>query len=129
MLAWRRPDREESQGNLIDNALGVAAQAGMAALDGRLDEAIAGYREALERLGAIHIEWLVALLGFEFMTLVGSDHPATREAAVRSRAIFERVNARPWLAKLDALEAERPVAPAGAGRDAHAARVADKLAL
>ena len=49
--------------------------------------------EALERLEAIHIEWLVALLGFEFMMLIGTDHPATREAAARSRAIFERIKA------------------------------------
>jgi hypothetical protein len=111
----------ESPGNLIDDALGVAGQAGIDALDGHLDQAIAGYREALARLDAIHIEWLVALLGFEFMALVGSDHPATREAAARSRAIFERVDARPWLDKLDALEAERPAAPAGARRSTQSA--------
>jgi hypothetical protein len=104
---WR-----ESPGNLIDDALGLAGEAGIAALDGRLDEAIAGYREAVERLEAIHIEWLVALLGFEFASLVGVDHPATREAVARSREIFERIGARPWLEKLDALEASPSAVPA-----------------
>jgi hypothetical protein len=111
----------ESPGNLIDAALGVAGEAGIAALDGHLDEAIAGYRDAFARLDAIHVEWLVALLGFEFMALVGGDHPATREAAARSREIFERIKARPWLDKLDALEADRPAAPAGARRSAQSA--------
>ena len=102
---------QESQGNMIDDALGVAAQVGIAALEGRVDDAIAGYREAFDQLAAIHMDWLLALLGFEFMSLVGGDHPATREAAARSRAIFERVNAQPWLAKLDALTAPRVGAP------------------
>ena len=122
--------RQESPGNLIDIALDGAAHAGIDALDGHLDQAIAGYREAFARLEGLHIEWLTALLGFEFMTLVGSDHPATREAATRSRAIFERINARPWLDKLDVLESSSREARA---RDSPAAashaRVADKLAL
>ena len=114
--------REESPGNLMDDALTVAAEAGIAALDGHLDEAIAGYREAFARLEGIHENWLLALLGFEFVALIGGDHPATREAAVRSRAIFERVGARPWLDKLDAALAASPPA---AGRSAEAAESAE----
>ncbi len=116
--------REESPGNMIDRALDVAALAGIAALEGRLDDAIAGYRDAFARFEAIHIDWLTALLGFEFVTLVGSDHPATREAAVRSRAIFERVDARPWLDKLDAALA---ASPSGAGRSTEPAEAAEAL--
>ena len=115
--------RAESPGNLIDTTLDVAAQAGIDALDGHVDEAVAGYREAFTRLEAIHIEWLIALLGFEFMSLVGVDHPATREAAARSRTIFERIEARPWLAKLDALEAERPAAAARLGQPRSASTI------
>ena len=97
--------REEAPGNSIDVALGIAAAAGIAALEGRRDEAIEGYREAIARLSAIHMDWIVALLGFEFVQVIGADHPATREAAAGSRAIFERIGARPWLAKLDAATA------------------------
>ncbi len=100
--------REEAPGHQIDVAFGIAARAGIAALEGRPDEAIEGYREALARLSAIHLDWVVALVGFEFVSVVGADHPATREAAARSRAIFERVGARPWLAKLDAAMASSP---------------------
>jgi class 3 adenylate cyclase/tetratricopeptide (TPR) repeat protein len=102
--------REVAAGHAIDVSLGIAATAGIAALEGRRDEAIEGYREALARLSAIHLDWVVAVVGFEFVTIIGADHPATREAAARSRAIFERVGARPWLAKLDAALASRPAA-------------------
>jgi len=102
---------KESQGNRIDEALGVGAQAGIAALEGRIDDAVAGYRAALERLDAIHMGWLTALLGFEFVSVVG-DHPASREAAARSRETFERVGAQPWLDKLDAVLASLSRAPA-----------------
>ncbi len=106
--------REESPGKEIDQALDAGLRAGIAALEGHLDEAIAGYREAFRQLEAIHIDWVAGILGFEVVSLVGADHPATREAAARSRAIFERVGARPWLDKLDALEASRGGAPARA---------------
>ena len=102
---------KESQGNRIDEALGVGAQAGIAALEGRIDDAVAGYRAALERLDAIHMGWLTALLGFEFVSVVG-DHPASREAAARSRETFERVGAQPWVDKLDAVLASLSRAPA-----------------
>ena len=111
--------RKESPGNHIDVALGIAAAAGIAALEGRLDEAIEGYREAIARISAMHLDWVVALLGFEFVYVIGADHPATREAAARSRAIFERVGARPWLAKLDAALAAAP-APRASTRAANA---------
>ncbi|HEY7937294.1 MAG TPA: adenylate/guanylate cyclase domain-containing protein [Candidatus Limnocylindrales bacterium] len=96
---------QTSVGNHIDEAQDAGLRAGIAALEGRIDDAVAGYRDANAQLEAIHFDWLTALLGFEFVSLVGIDHPATREAADRSRAIFERVGARPWLEKLDALEA------------------------
>ncbi|HLY14418.1 MAG TPA: hypothetical protein VKR24_08705, partial [Candidatus Limnocylindrales bacterium] len=99
---------KESQANRIDEAFDIGAAASIAALEGRTDEAIAGYREAFERLAAIHEDWLMAMLGFEVVALVGADHPFVREVAARSRTIFERVGARPWLANLDALLASSP---------------------
>jgi class 3 adenylate cyclase/tetratricopeptide (TPR) repeat protein len=105
--------RAESPGNRIDDALDLAGSAGIAALEGKIDLAIENYREALEALAAIHINWLVATIGFEFAVLVGIDQPAARDAADRSREIFGRIGARPWLDKLDALTAGPPRSPRG----------------
>jgi hypothetical protein len=49
----------------------------------------------------------VARISLDFALLVAGDHvagdhPATREAAVEARAIFEGVRARPYLERLDA---------------------------
>jgi tetratricopeptide (TPR) repeat protein len=80
----------------------IAARAGIAALEGRLDEAIAGYREALSRYRSIGGDFNVALMSLDFVILVGGDHPATREAAAEARAIFERVKAGAYLERLEA---------------------------
>jgi hypothetical protein len=60
----------------------LAGRAGIAALEGRVDDAITGYREALSRLRS-----------------GGSDFEVARTSA---RAIFVRVRARPYLEGLDA---------------------------
>ncbi len=80
----------------------VAARAGIAALEGRVDDAIAGFREALSRLRSEGSDFEVARISLDFVLLVGAGHPATREAAAEARAIFERVKARPYLERLDA---------------------------
>ena len=104
--------REIAPGYVLDEAIGIAADAGIAILEGRLDEGIQGYRDALAQLASIHVEWLVAVIGYEFVRVVGADHPATKEAAARSREIFERIRARPWLEMLEAaIAAGRPAAP------------------
>jgi tetratricopeptide (TPR) repeat protein len=93
----------------------IAARAGIAALEGRVDDAIAGYRDARARLRAIGSDFEVARISLDFVLLVGADHPAVRDAAAEARVIFERVRARPYLDRLDAAMAERPPAPDGAG--------------
>jgi class 3 adenylate cyclase/tetratricopeptide (TPR) repeat protein len=80
----------------------IAARAGIAALEGRRDEAVAGFREALTRCRDLGLDFDVARLSLDFVLLVGADHPATREAAAEAHAIFERVGARPYLERLDA---------------------------
>jgi class 3 adenylate cyclase/predicted ATPase len=88
----------------------IAARAGIAALENRVDEAVAGYRDALSRLRDLGEDINVARYALDFVTLVGADHPATREPAAEARKIFERVGARPYLERLDAALA----APSGA---------------
>jgi class 3 adenylate cyclase/tetratricopeptide (TPR) repeat protein len=80
----------------------LAARAGIAALEGRLDDAISGYRGALACVRSTSSDFDVARVSLDFVLLVGGDHPATREAAVEARAIFERIRARPYLDRLDA---------------------------
>jgi class 3 adenylate cyclase/predicted ATPase len=106
--------REVAPGYVVDTAIGIAADAGIAFLEGQLDEGIQGYRDALARLESIHVGWLVAAFGYELVSLAGPDHPAAKEAAARSREIFERIKARPWLELLDAALASRPADPARA---------------
>jgi class 3 adenylate cyclase/tetratricopeptide (TPR) repeat protein len=83
----------------------IAARAGIATLEGRLDEAVAGYRDALERYRAAGEDFELACAGLDFVLLVGGDHPATRGAATEARTIFERAGARPYLERLEAATA------------------------
>jgi len=100
----------------------MAARAGIAALEGHRDEAIAGYRDALERHRAIGEDFEVACVALDFVRFVGPDESAARAAAEEARAIFERVRARPWLQRLDAALA-RPAGPSPA-QEAPTARTA-----
>jgi class 3 adenylate cyclase/tetratricopeptide (TPR) repeat protein len=96
----------------------IAARAGVAALEGRVDEAITGYREALSRYRSIGAAFDLAQTALDFVIVVGGNHPATREAAAEARAIFERVRARPYLERLDAAMARHaPVASVTPARD------------
>ena len=99
----------------------IAAQAAMAALEGRPGDAIAGYRDALSRHRSIGAAFDLARMALDFVILIGGDHPATREAGAEARAIFERVKARPYLERLDAATARHaPDAPVTLARDSTA---------
>jgi hypothetical protein len=78
----------------------LAARAGIAALEGHRDEAIAGYREVLRRRRALALHFETARSALDFVLLVGPDIPEARAAADEARAIFERVRARPYLERL-----------------------------
>ena len=86
------------------DATRLAARAGVAALEGRVDDAIGDFRHAMSLLRSINAEFNLARLTLDFVMLLGS-HPATREAAAEARAIFERVKARPYLERLEAATA------------------------
>lgn len=84
----------------------IAGRSAIAALEGRTQEAIVGYGDAFARLVAIGSDFELARIGLDFVRLLGPTEPAAREAAERSRAIFERIGAKPYLALLH--EALRP---------------------
>ena len=81
---------------------GVVALAGIAALEGRRDEAIGSFLDALRRFGELGFEFEVARVGLDFVLLLGPDVPEARSAGEQARAIFERVGAKPYLERLDA---------------------------
>lgn len=108
-----RLDADRSTGTAMA-ASRLAARAGVAALEGRLDEAIAGYREAMSLLRSIGADFPLASLALDFVQVVGGSHPAAREAAAEARPIFERIKARPYLERLDAALAKPAPAAAAA---------------
>ncbi len=123
-----RLDADPATGVAVD-ASRVWAHAAVAALEGRRNDAVAGYRDARARMGEVGLEWPRARAGLEFVLLVGPAHPAAMEAALEARATFERVGAKPYLAWLDAaLEVRVPtaaVAGDGAAMSAAAGSIVD----
>jgi tetratricopeptide (TPR) repeat protein len=97
-------------------AVRVATRAGLAALEGRRQEALAGYRDAFERHATIGYDFARARVELDAILLLGTDAPELRAAADHARAVFERLRARPYLdwlvAATGALVARGATAPA-----------------
>jgi class 3 adenylate cyclase/tetratricopeptide (TPR) repeat protein len=85
-----------------------SACAGMAALEDRRAEAIAGYLDAARAWRELELRWDLALSQLEFVTLVGAHDPDARAAADEARSIFEELGAKPFLERLDAALAGAP---------------------
>ena len=96
-----RLDADPSPGRAT-TANGVAARAGIAALEGHQADAIQGFLDGLRQLGALGYEFDVARVALDFVLLVGPDIPEARAAGEQARVIFERVGAKPYLERLDA---------------------------
>ena len=104
-----RLDADPDSGSWM-TATRIAAQGAVAALEGRTDDAVVRYRDALDRYRATGQDLELACTGLDLVRLVGSGVPAARAAAESSRAIFERVGAQAYLGLLDAeLARGRPV--------------------
>jgi class 3 adenylate cyclase/tetratricopeptide (TPR) repeat protein len=86
----------------IQDAGRAAARAGVAELEGRVDDAIAAYRDAIARFRAIGWDILVGRSALDLVRLVGGSHPAGAEAGAEARTIFDRVGAKPYLELLEA---------------------------
>ena len=80
----------------------LSLRAGVEALEGDLDAAIARYREALRAWREMDVPFFTGLTSLEFATLVGPERPEARAAADESRAIWTRLGSPPMLARLDA---------------------------
>jgi class 3 adenylate cyclase/tetratricopeptide (TPR) repeat protein len=94
----------------------AAAAAGIAALEGRSSDAVAGYLDVLQRWQGLGLYFDFARAALDFVLLVGPEVPEARTAAAEARPIFERLGARPYLERLDAALARssEPVGVVGA---------------
>ena len=99
----------------------VTLRAGLAALEGRRGEAVAGYREAIRGWQALGLAFDEALAGLDLAVLLA---PSDREMAEvgtvveTSRAILTRLGAVPLLARLQSGQRPGSSGPAAAGTGA-----------
>ena len=86
-------------------------RAGLAALDGRVPEALAMYRDAARTWRDLGLAWDEAMVGIDMASLLDPANPDVRAAAEGSREILVRLGAAPFVERLDAALAR----DAGAG--------------
>jgi class 3 adenylate cyclase/tetratricopeptide (TPR) repeat protein len=77
-------------------------RAGLAALEGRPGDALSAFREALAGWRDLGSPWREALTGITMATLLEPTDPEVRSAAEASREILVRLEAAPFIARLDA---------------------------
>ena len=75
--------------------------AGIAALDGRLDEALGGFEAVVADYRGLELPFAVATTDLMMVSLLDGSAPEVAAAADEARAIFERLGARAWLDRLD----------------------------
>ncbi len=100
-LALDRLDATGAHGRALDLDR-AAIGAGIAALEERRGEAVAGYRSAIAGWRDLGLPWDEALTSIEFVRVVGPDEPEAMAAADSARAILEGLGAARVLAILDA---------------------------
>jgi hypothetical protein len=100
-LALERLEATVAHGRALDVDR-MAIGAGIAALDGRRGEAVAGYRSAIAGWRDLRLPWDEAVTSIEFVRVVGPDEPEAMAAADSARAILEGLGAVRVLAILDA---------------------------
>ena len=79
----------------------TAVRAGLAALDGSTQEAIAGFRAAIAGWRDLGLPWDEAMTSLIFVRLVGTGSPEARAAAESARTILDGLGARRVVAILD----------------------------
>jgi hypothetical protein len=90
------------QGRFVD-ANRLAMQAGVLAMDGDVDGALAAYRESERLHRALDMPFPLSMMLMEAGTVLDPGIPAVAAAAVEARAILERLGSPPLLARLEAM--------------------------
>jgi class 3 adenylate cyclase/tetratricopeptide (TPR) repeat protein len=91
-------------GGVVDHHLDVL-RAGLAAVEGRRDDAVVLYRSGLAGYRSFGLRFSLALTILDMAKLLGPEDPAVRPVIDEARGILEELGARNLLAQLDALEA------------------------
>ncbi len=110
---WDR-DPTEAARDLADleatGARGAAMEIGrtttlaaIAALEGRPDDARAGFREAIRGWRTLGLDWDEALTAIDMATVLDPADADVQEAVQRARLVFDRLGAVPMLRRLDTL--------------------------
>ena len=95
-----RMHRDAGHGRAIDAVI-RGIDAGVMALDGRTEDAVAAYDQALRELRALNVHAELALCELDFVRFVGGERPEVRAAAEEARSIFDRIPSPPFLRRLD----------------------------
>ncbi len=90
----------------------LSLEAGLAALDGRAEEATSLYAEALAAWRDLRVAWDEALTGLSMVKLMDSSLPEVRKVADETRAILVRLRAAPFIEQLDAAVGRARAEPA-----------------
>jgi hypothetical protein len=88
-------------------------RAGIAALEGRASDALAGYREALREWHEAGLPVLEALTAIDMAMVLDGTLPEVQAAGATAREIFGRLGARPFLERLESALARRPTPSTG----------------
>jgi class 3 adenylate cyclase/tetratricopeptide (TPR) repeat protein len=105
---WRRDDAQVrdalattqfNRGRAI-MATRTTANAGLAALEGRMDDAAEIYRDAIEKWRVLNCALSLALCELDLVLLLGPNHPDAT-VAKEARDIFTQVGALPFLQRLN----------------------------
>jgi len=96
------------------NAAKAEIDAGLLALEGPRPQALSRFREALQQWRELGLAWDEAVTAIDMVTLLGAGEPDVMAAADVAGGIFKRLEARPFLARLEAAMAGG--APARAGQ-------------
>jgi hypothetical protein len=89
----------------------VVIRAALAALEGRRDDALSSYRDALRRWRDLGLAWREALTVIDMATLLGSTEADVVRVAGQARETLGRIGARPYLARLEAALAATDASP------------------
>jgi hypothetical protein len=91
-------------------------RAGIAALEGRRADALALYRDALRAWRDLGLAWDEALCGLDMALLLDPADPDVRAAASATRETLVRLEAAPFVARLDAAMTRSSQARPAAGQ-------------
>ncbi|HEY5520564.1 MAG TPA: adenylate/guanylate cyclase domain-containing protein [Candidatus Limnocylindrales bacterium] len=103
-------------GPVVD-ARRTTMNAGVAALEGRARDALAGYLDALAAWRDLRIVWEEALTGLDMVTVLDSSLPQVRPVIDSTRVILARLGARPYLARLDSVLSAPATRPADSAKE------------